>query len=1080
MRYDTGILLGQGGMGEVYKAWDPTLERAVALKILHSYSADSARRLLREARAQASLDHPNICRVYEVGEDPDQLYIAMQYIEGETLDQVAPRMTLEEQVRVVAQVAEAIHAAHRTGLIHRDLKPANILVEETADAERWKPYVVDFGLVHQQDGTALTADGAVLGTPPYMAPEQAQGVVGAVDRRSDVYSLGATLYQLVTGEPVFSGSPMDLVLSTLHREPLHPRRLRPQLPADLATIILHCLEKEPRRRYPSARALAEDLRRFLDGEPILAHPPSWAYRTFKIVRKHRLLAAVVAVATLLVVSLAGVALHTRWQAARRAELAQRFTAEVKDVEWLMRAARMSPRHDIREQRREVARRMDVLEEQASDLGSAARAPASYAVGRGYLVLGDLDQAQDYLTAAWEAGYRAPEAAYALGLVYGRRYQQELTALRGIGDRTAREQARQRAQETLREPALQLLAASRGAASAVPQYLEGLIAFYEEDSEASLAAAAQALEAAPWLYEAEILRGDVFAHAANGYRDVGNRESAEQAYASAAEAYERATTIAASDVTAYLQHCSARVHRLEMELYGRGEALEERFHQGLATCRLGLEVDPEHPGILLEISTLWQARARTAATTGEETGPMWREALQAAHRVLEIEPENPTAWHSKAAILSERARMRAEQGEDPEDDFLQALEAARQGAARAPDPVQLLNELGIIQLRRAGYRLSQGIDPRQGLEDAVAAFHQAIELSPDYGYAFNNLGRAHATLARYQSTRGEDPRASLQRSADAYRRAVEINPENAVAWNNLGVTLIDRGEAALDRGDDPRPDLEQAEESLRRCQQINPEHGPSFNNLGLSAIYRARYLVQRGEDPSEALAAAVPALEETVRLYPTAFQPHVNLGRVEVERARYLELRGEDPEPVLLQARRHYLEALERNPRQTASLAELADVLLTLARHYREAGKVSSPLGSPEELLARAQRRAEAALEVSPKHVRGLTVRAGIALEQARWARESGAPDTQKLRTAKADLRRALAVRPVDADAAVRMARWGQLVAEPEALLQALEELRPAVEHNPRHPHLLVARDQLLQTLRSTGRAPPEWAAESHR
>ena len=205
MRYETGILLGRGGVGEVYQSWDPTLKRHVALKVLRVYSDEAARRLLREARAQAALEHPNICQVYEVGDDPEQPYIAMQYVDGDTFDEVAPRMTLEQRVRAVATVALAVHEAHRTGLVHRDLKPGNILVEEAGDGT-FRPFVVDFGLVHQEEGTRLTVDGAVLGTPPFMAPEQADGTSAAVDQRADVYALGATLFQVLTGRLVFDGS----------------------------------------------------------------------------------------------------------------------------------------------------------------------------------------------------------------------------------------------------------------------------------------------------------------------------------------------------------------------------------------------------------------------------------------------------------------------------------------------------------------------------------------------------------------------------------------------------------------------------------------------------------------------------------------------------------------------------------------------------------------------------------------------------------------------------------------------------------------------------------------------------------
>ena len=202
-RYRCDRLLGAGGMGRVFKAWDPRLRRWVALKFLHADDPELTARFLREAQAQARLEHPHICRVYEVGEAAGRPYIAMQYIDGSALGARAGGMTLEQKVLVMSRVAEAIHAAHRLGIIHRDIKPANIMLEETEGGIH--PYVVDFGLVREIGVEGLTLSGASLGTPQFMAPEQALGKMDRVDRRSDVYSLGATLYTVVAGRPPLGG-----------------------------------------------------------------------------------------------------------------------------------------------------------------------------------------------------------------------------------------------------------------------------------------------------------------------------------------------------------------------------------------------------------------------------------------------------------------------------------------------------------------------------------------------------------------------------------------------------------------------------------------------------------------------------------------------------------------------------------------------------------------------------------------------------------------------------------------------------------------------------------------------------------
>ena len=264
--------LGRGGMGVVYKARQKDLDRPVAIKMIlasHLASADHIRRFHDEARAAAGLQHPNIVAVYEAGQIHGQHYFAMQYVSGPSLAEVLHqgRMKSEEAARCVAAVARAVAHLHERGVIHRDLKPSNILLDEQG-----RPYVTDFGLVKMlQTDSHRTSTGAILGTPSYMAPEQAAGRADQLGPLSDVYSLGAILYTLLTGQPPFvAENPLDTLVQVIESEPARPRCLDPRIPHALETICLRCLEKTPAERYPSATALAEDLERYLNGEEIEA------------------------------------------------------------------------------------------------------------------------------------------------------------------------------------------------------------------------------------------------------------------------------------------------------------------------------------------------------------------------------------------------------------------------------------------------------------------------------------------------------------------------------------------------------------------------------------------------------------------------------------------------------------------------------------------------------------------------------------------------------------------------------------------------------------------------------------------
>ena len=267
--------IGRGGMGVVYKARQKDLDRVVALKMIlasHLASPEHVRRFQVEARAAARLRHSNIVHIHEVGQQHGQHYFTMEYVEGESLAERLARgpLPLDAAVRITAAVARAVEHLHQQGIVHRDLKPSNILLDRQG-----QPYVTDFGLAKVfEPGGEKTATGVVAGTPSYMAPEQASGHFSEVGPAADVYSLGAILYELLTGQPPFrQENRLDVLLDILGREPALPRQLNPKVPAGLELACLKCLAKTPDDRYASAAALADELDRFARGEPLVVRPP---------------------------------------------------------------------------------------------------------------------------------------------------------------------------------------------------------------------------------------------------------------------------------------------------------------------------------------------------------------------------------------------------------------------------------------------------------------------------------------------------------------------------------------------------------------------------------------------------------------------------------------------------------------------------------------------------------------------------------------------------------------------------------------------------------------------------------------
>jgi WD40 repeat protein len=327
--YELHGVLGQGGMGVVYRARQLSLNRPVALKMIRAGAwagDDEVRRFQNEAEAVANLDHPRIVTVHEVGQFQGRHYFSMKLIEGPSLDQqlgdfaARPR----DAAGLVAEIARAVHHAHQRGVLHRDLKPSNILLDPEG-----RPHVTDFGLAKRlEEGGARSVSGAIVGTPPYMSPEQAAGQRGAITTATDVYGVGTILYALLTGKPPFQA---DSVLETLEqvrqRAPEPPSKENRRVPRDLEVVCLKCLEKDPHRRYDSAAALADDLERYLADKPIMARPAGSLERGWRWCRRNPVVAGSLSAAAAALLAVAGLSLLYAHRQARDAVRIRQLATE---------------------------------------------------------------------------------------------------------------------------------------------------------------------------------------------------------------------------------------------------------------------------------------------------------------------------------------------------------------------------------------------------------------------------------------------------------------------------------------------------------------------------------------------------------------------------------------------------------------------------------------------------------------------------------------------------------------------------------------------------------------------------------
>jgi len=1008
-RYVPVRFLGEGGMGRVFLVYDPVLRRQVALKFVRDDAPDRARRFIAEAQAQARVDHERVCKVYEVGEVQGRAYIAMQYVDGQPLHLLAGPLSHEQKALVLAQAAEGVHAAHRAGLIHRDLKPSNIVVERTPDGQ-WKPYVMDFGLA-KEPTEGVTATGDVLGTPHFMAPEQARGEAGRLDRRADVYALGATLYALLVGQPPVPGGN---ALEVLHRIPTHeptpPRALAPDVPEDLEAIVLKCLEKDRAHRYDSARALAEDLQRFLDGAPVQARMAGTGYRLSRFARKHWRGLAVVAAALVLVL-LAGLqAVLARREADLREHLARRFSELAVSVEARARYTALARLHDTRDERRELEARLADIAREMREGGERALGPGNEALGRGWLAAGEPARARAHLEEAWAHGARTPRVACALALALGQLYLEKLRAQEHL-PAAEREARRGALAAQYREPALSWLRRAEGADIPPAEYVSALLAFHEERYGDALARLDALGDRPPWFFEAPLLRGDVLVARATSHWDAGQLDRAREDLDAARLAHARAAAIAESLPEAHLALAGVELLALRMGLYGQGD-VTPHLERALEALGRGLTASPRHLPSLVRKAHLYRRLAEFRGRRGEDAAAALEAARAAADAALAVDPARSEARHALGLALWQAARDRQAHSQDPRDLLRQAIDAF-EGVAPEERGYDYHSNLGLIFKVWADHEDSVGEDSLANRGRAIDAYLTAIRIDEHLPDAWINLGSAYFKRATHP--RPQDAEADLERARQALEKARALNPGNLVGHFYEAQVHALRAARLRDGGGDARPALRQALASYQRALALNDAVPPLHGGLGLLRLEQAREAASREEEALPFLTLAHESFTRAVALAPRQGLPHSNLSESLAARADHHLARGEDAREDARAAMREARAALALEPALAAARANLgqahrllADLALTRGEDPRL--DLDAATAALTEALSRNARSEEARRGLARTHATraAWSARTGLDVEAAFERAARAHEDVLAVSSQPSDDRRALA------------------------------------------------------------------------
>lgn len=943
--------LAEGGLGRIFSAFDPSLKRTVALKFLRRDDPELVRRFVLEAQHQAKVEHPNICKVFEVGEWKGQAYIAMQFIQGETLETAAPRMSLVEKVEVMEVVAEAMHAAHRQGLIHRDVKPANIMIEWN-EGECPKPCVLDFGLAKGMEASGLTLQGMVIGTVHYMAPEQAMGQTDRIGRRTDVYGLGATLFKVITGRLVFQGTDsLDGVRRTVEEDPKSLRAWVPDLPQDLETIVMKCLEKEPERRYESALALAEDLRRFREGEPIQARPATWSYRIGKYVRKRKGLIAMAVVALSSVMAMGGWVVTTNLRARRISEFAGRFGTEAEGMAASLRMAYLLPRHDIRPHKAKVRQRMDQIRQLIQAEGSLAEGPGAYALGQGHLVLREFAEARRELEKAWSKGYRSPRVALALGQVLGELYREGWEENLQLGDLKLREINQRNLVREFRDPALANLRLGAGESPERKAYLEGLLAYYEERYSLAIQKAEEAFRQDPTLYEAMVLEGNARVAMATASQDI-NSETFLRILREAERPFAIALDMARSD-PALIHAEGVRQAEIAKHLFFFTAQPQDDHSAIQGLLDQALAVDPDAAQVYVIKARLATAYATFLADHGREPFQVLDQAISWCEKATLQSQGHVFTAAVQGDLYKWKALYQRDWGRDPTETLGRSFACFQRAIAQRPGDAWAHQKMADVCGQRGDLAAARDEDPRPSLEQGLFHVDQASRLmkSSVTGMLAANL---HVGLAEWERDQGQDPIPNYRQSVDYFKQAIALSPEDGDL--HAGLVYVAESYALHQRAvGGPTGDLlRMALTASRRSVEIAPSY-IHLVNRGEALRLEAQLLLDQGKAPFQRLREAEQCFRQAENLNPSDYSLYQSegvlamlTGEAEVfhkrspevawSRAREMltkasRMNARDPESRKLQARLAWLQGKWLQSQQRECGAVVADGLACAERGF---------------------------------------------------------------------------------------------------------------------------------------------------
>jgi serine/threonine-protein kinase len=925
--------------------------------------------------------------------------------------------------------------------------------------------LTDFGLAKDvESGSKMTRSGMTLGTPHYMPPEQAKGELSRVDERSDVYSLGATFYEMLALQPPFSGSNvMEIMHKVLFKEPVSPRRGNPAIDTDLETICLKCLEKAPDRRYPKAAALARDLANYLDGAPIAARPASFRYRIRKKAGRHKALVATATISLLLLVAagIVGAFVLSRMKGESEREVAKAEADADKQKDRADEADRLREKNlkvaevllgafvNLGEIQKELKLSFYDLakgdeEKQAfyrtheKDIEAFCESLIGRPMGREFFAGDWPPPGIDHATlatvlavkgwllrfgcfgegslACFELAYETdPDVAWG-NLFHAIVHLSHLLLL----------------QPTPRA----LFSGSRLGFEKVPEESASMRKEREEFEKH----AKEALRARAWGKEAKDLR-----EVTEGFLEIGGGDEG-----AVEKAFSKALSL-------------PELKWVEEELFfvrAKTRYLNRDFEGGLEDINVLLKRKYEAPEFFELKALLLLASALKDAWEGREP---WRKFRDAASTFTEIQkryPKGPASYINCGNTYLSLADAQARRGLDPRESYRRAIQEFRKGAERDPEEANAYNNCGNAYAHLGKAEALRGIDPRPSYRKAVAEFDEALERNPEHIVALCNRGLVYNSFGDAEAARNEDPRPSFRKAIADFDEALKRNPEYVDGYCYRGGTRVSQAEAELPRGGDAGALIRRALEDFGEALKRNPGCFRVYVNRATAYLTLGQWEVSRGLDPRESYRKAIRDSSEALKGGPELSEPFQNRAQAHKYTGEAEAARGMDPRPSYRKAIVEYGEALKRNPENFRAYIQRAAVFDLLGRF--EASRGSDPRTAFGEAIADFDK----ALKINPESMVAIINRAIAFLRLGEGEIALGLDPRKSYGEALAGFQEALKKNPDLALAYYNRGRTYMAFAKAESSLgldsrdtyrKALREFDEALKRNTKHAGSYVDR-----------------------